>query len=101
MDINLTSEQLDEWMTDGWIDIKLGNHSIYMEIDMDNKPSYFRITHGKDVYDGIGVLSAQPEIIRCKECKHYQGEDSWLHCNRVTWLNGEDDFCSRAERSTE
>lgn len=40
--------------------------------------------------------SVQPEIIRCKECKHYV--DGYIHCNRVTWWNGEDDFCSRAER---
>lgn len=35
-------------------------------------------------------------IIRCKDCKHYV--DGYIHCNRVTWWNGEDDFCSRAER---
>ena len=40
--------------------------------------------------------SVGPEIIRCKECKHYV--DGYIHCNRVTWWNGEDDFCSRAER---
>lgn len=40
----------------------------------------------------------EPEIVRCKDCKHYQGDDSWLHCNRVIWFNRADDFCSRAER---
>lgn len=52
--------------------------------------------------DGIKALknlpSEQPKIIRCQECKHY--EDGWVHCNRVTWWNGADDFCSRAERRT-
>lgn len=47
----------------------------------------------------IEALSIQPEGIRCKDCKHYQGEDSWLHCNRVTWFNGKNDFCSRGERN--
>lgn len=44
----------------------------------------------------VKVTTVEPEIIRCKECKHYV--DGYIHCNRVTWWNGEDDFCSRAER---
>lgn len=42
-------------------------------------------------------LSAQPEIIRCKDCKHF-----WLgQCglNGLTWSY--DSFCSRAERREE
>jgi len=39
----------------------------------------------------------QPEIVRCKDCKHSQG-GGYPHCNRVTWWNGENDYCSRAER---
>lgn len=42
---------------------------------------------------------AHEEIIQCKDCKHY--EDGWIHCNRVTWWNGQDDYCSRAERRTD
>lgn len=38
--------------------------------------------------------SAQPEIIRCKECKFYDGRP----CGIVDWYNTADDFCSRAER---
>ncbi len=38
--------------------------------------------------------SAQPEIIRCKDCKHYDGRP----CGIVDWYNTADDFCSRAER---
>ena len=37
---------------------------------------------------------AQPEIIRCKDCKHYDGRP----CGIVDWYNTADDFCSRAER---
>ena len=50
------------------------------------------------MHDVESLPSVQPKIIKCKECKHYQGEDSWVHCNRVTWLNGEDDYCRRGER---
>ena len=42
--------------------------------------------------------SAQPEIIRCKDCKHVQEDKLYGQC----WCNGSevktDDFCSRAER---
>ena len=37
---------------------------------------------------------AHPEIIRCKDCKHYDGRP----CGIVDWYNTADDFCSRAER---
>lgn len=47
------------------------------------------------IQDGIIQLpSVQPEIIRCKDCKHF-----WLgQCglNGLTWSY--DSFCSRAER---
>ena len=39
----------------------------------------------------------EPEIVHCRECKHSQG-GGYPHCSLVTWWNGENDFCSRAER---
>lgn len=56
--------------------------------------------------------SAQPEIIRCKECKHYrEGEklSPQKFCFRLRGRDGaaighnfaEDDFCSYGERSEE
>ena len=44
-----------------------------------------------------GVPSTQPEIIRCKDCKHYDGRP----CGIVDWYNTADDFCSKAERRTD
>lgn len=41
--------------------------------------------------------SAQPEIIRCRDCKHYDGRP----CGIVDWYNTADDFCSRAEGRTD
>lgn len=38
------------------------------------------------------------EIIRCKDCK-YASTDDYCHCKYVTWWNGPDDYCSRAEKS--
>ena len=39
--------------------------------------------------------SAQPEIIRCKECKHWDGVDTCDVIDAPVWDN---DFCSMAER---
>ena len=55
--------------------------------------------HPANIAKEIAELpSAQPEIIRCKDCKHYQ-ED---HLFRIGFCDGRqrnnDDFCSRAER---
>ena len=49
--------------------------------------------------------AAQPEIIRCRECKHYTFADNrafGFPVKRCEWTGFEDvdddDFCSRAER---
>lgn len=39
--------------------------------------------------------SAQPEIIRCKDCKHWDGVDTCDVIDAPVWDN---DFCSMAER---
>ena len=51
----------------------------------------------------IGVIRKQPELIRCKECKHYDG----YYCHNKYWGDGygnytppiksEDGFCDWAE----
>ena len=48
--------------------------------------------------------SAQPEIIKCRDCKHYiSGSDDVRYCfnhdDDILWKD--DDFCSRAERREE
>ena len=52
--------------------------------------------------------SAQPEIIYCKDCKHYQFADNrafGMPVKMCEWFDFEDvdddDFCSRAERREE
>ena len=40
--------------------------------------------------------SAQPEIIRCKDCWHYPSE--YADCPMIGWARNENDFCSKAER---
>lgn len=39
--------------------------------------------------------SAQPEIIRCKDCVYHAG---WDYCEEVDGLWYDDDYCCRGER---
>ena len=49
-----------------------------------------------DAWARIDALpSAQPEIIRCKDCKHWDGVDTCDVIDAPVWDN---DFCSMAER---
>ena len=58
-----------------------------------------------DVIDKLKALpSAEPEIIRCRNCKYYMsGSDDLRYCfnhdDDILWQD--DDFCSRAERREE
>ena len=54
----------------------------------------------RSVVDVINeVPSAQPEIIRCKDCWHYPSE--YADCPMIGWARNENDFCSKAERRTD
>lgn len=71
------------------------------------------ITNSKEICQYIADLLKElkerrkaPEIIRCKDCRHYEWMDNRIpeeqtwHCH--VWDNdtGKDDFCSYAERRT-
>ena len=70
----------------------------------------YRFQADEEVLDAVVTTinelpSAQPEIIRCKDCKHYQYADNrafGFPVRRCEWTGfedvDEDDFCSRAER---
>lgn len=47
--------------------------------------------------------SAQPEIIRCSECKYYTSVTAQceIRGKGLYLIRGLDDFCSRAERRTD
>ena len=50
--------------------------------------------------------SAQPGIVRCKECKYgEQDDDGWWYCRDTGYSMGDgekgDGFCSNAERRTD
>ena len=52
-----------------------------------------------DKYNLDGLIkqfpSAQPDIIRCKDCKHWDGVDTCDVIDAPVWDN---DFCSYAEK---
>lgn len=50
----------------------------------------------------LDVPSAQPEIIRCKDCrwrKDQSGSTAWLPCRAI--VTPSDFYCGRAERRTD
>lgn len=50
---------------------------------------------------GEKLPSAQPEIIRCKDCKYNATSKKCLNPNSFFLVPADDDFCSRAERRTD
>ena len=48
--------------------------------------------------ESVELPAAQPEIIRCKDCKHWDGVDTCDVIDAPVWDN---DFCSMAERRTD
>ena len=53
--------------------------------------------------------SAQPEIIHCRDCKHWREGGVYSYCQKLfncgvmdvyDYMRAEDDFCSLAERGT-
>lgn len=60
--------------------------------------------YGSAVQEVInGLPPAQPEIIRCKDCRYYRWESDMCDYPYATAQNvvHEDDFCSNAERRTD
>ena len=74
---------------------------------------YLRIN--KDLFDAIeyelgNLPPAQPEIIRCKDCKHWREGTAFSYCDKLhgmgvldalDYMTAEDDYCSMAERRTD
>ena len=53
------------------------------------------------LYDALGVAIealAQPEIVRCKDCKYWDSTGYCLYGSRLAWRGNYNDYCSRAKR---
>ena len=84
--------------------------AVLKESNMDDAYGYMDT---KSIVDLLNNLpSAQPEIVRCKDCKHYgcvlysatqfeYGECFGHEESHYTFEVKPDDFCSRAERRTD
>ena len=53
-----------------------------------------------------GKANAMAEVVRCKDCKHYDKDAVWCNKNSYAFGEGdhnwyEDDFCSYGERRTD
>ena len=81
----------------------------YCELNDEGKTAFRMAITALELF-GISerLPSAQPGIIRCKDCKHYQFADNrafGMPVKMCEWFGFEDvdddDFCSRAERKEE
>ena len=85
-----TISRYDALKTIGFLEAKNDKANGFSD-DFDN------ISRTKSMIAINNLPSAQPEIIRCRDCKY---ADEYCHCSCVTWWNSSNDFCSRAERKT-
>ena len=79
-----------------WYHINSNGQLVHGANSKEDEPLY----KAEDVYKVLNdVPSAQPEIVRCKDCKHHDG----IRCFRwnSTIITKFDDFCSNAERRTD
>lgn len=78
----------------------------YCELNDEGKTAFRMAIAALELFGNAEQLpSAQPDIIRCKDCKHYQFADSRAFGTPVKMCEqfgfedvDDDDFCSRAER---
>lgn len=64
---------------------------------IDEAKHYIEIGYDSDIIHTLENLpSAEPEIIRCKDCKHY--DDGLCRRWKYSHVTSEDSFCSGAER---
>lgn len=77
----------------------------------DDDKHYIPYVHYDDMVHAVKHMPAvEPEIIRCKDCKHWREGTVYSYCdilygmgvlNTYDYMTAEDDFCSQAERREE
>lgn len=78
----------------------------YEELANRNKEDSYDEGYRDGMYDAVSIIeelpSAEPEIIRCKDCVHWKHSSIRPnYCEVWEWCNQADDFCSFAERREE
>lgn len=68
-----------------------------------DEPSHAEFLYTDEICKALnGLPSAQPEIIRCRDCrwrKDQSGSTAWLPCRAI--VTPSDFYCGRAERRTD
>jgi len=72
--------------------IRVGDAYEYWKNKADTVPKFNDAKILRNMLDE--VPPAEPEIIHCRDCKHYDGRP----CGIVSYYNTDSDYCSRAER---
>lgn len=67
------------------------------------KHTEYIIPIGEDAQDYdemfIGVIRRQPELVRCKDCKYWDGDDDDTFCSELgIFGTGPNSYCSYAKR---
>ena len=67
------------------------------------KHTEYIIPIGEDAQDYdemfIGVIRRQPELVRCKDCKHWACDDSESYCDELGIFSTDmNSYCSYAKR---
>ena len=69
------------------------------------KHTEYIIPIGEDAHDYdemfIGVIRRQPELVRCKDCKHWNANNDTHRCFVWCVYTCGDGYCHRAERKEE
>lgn len=66
-----------------------------------DRPEHAEFLYGDEIHRALMALpSAQPEIIRCKDCKFYSPNNGGecTRCGGLQYLITEDEYCSKGEQ---
>ena len=64
-------------------------------IDLLCRALHYNYSEDYAVTQALELPSAEPQIVRCKECKY--ANEHYI-CDIVYWWNQPNDFCSKGER---
>ena len=83
----------------------------YCELNDEGKTAFRMAIAALELFGNSEQLPpAQPEIIRCKDCKHWREGTAFSYCDKLygmgvldalDYMVAEDDYCSMAERRTD
>lgn len=105
-------DKLKEWFcTQDIVELRKMGQNVYMfDVREIRKVSDYEVVFAREdiirqiqvdpssIWADFDKISAQPEIIRCKDCKYNTGDHKCLNPDSFFVVPADDDFCSYAER---